>query len=142
MSRPMVLALLRCLRPANPHLYTDLLVPFSTLLSSPLAPVSKAPVLCLGSAISCRVSSVYLIISPECLPLHCSGLELAKKQLMENLEAEDKQQPLYPKGIFSWRKASTYLHHKSRSRFRLCDLSSGSRLCNTPEVTLRQYLTS
>lgn len=62
MSRPMVLALLRCLRPANPHLYTDLLVPFSTLLSSPLAPVSKAPVLRLGSAISCRVSSVYLII--------------------------------------------------------------------------------
>lgn len=40
-SRPMVLALLR-LRPADPHLHTDLLVPFSTLLSSPLAPVSKA----------------------------------------------------------------------------------------------------
>ena len=62
MSRPMALALLHCLRPANPHLHTNLLVPFSTLLSSPLAPVSKGPLLCLGSAISCCVSSVYLII--------------------------------------------------------------------------------
>ena len=61
---------------------------------------------------------------------------------MEDLEAEDKQQTLYPKGIFSWWRESINLHHKSRSKFRFCDLGSGSRLCNTPEVTLRQHLAS
>ena len=78
--------------------------------------------------------------SPMSPSPYCSGLELAKKELMENLEAEDNRQPLYHKGIFSLWKESTNLHHKSRSRFRLCDVGSGSRLCNTPEVTMRQYL--
>lgn len=63
MSRPMVLALSLPQTSEPPSLHTDLLVPFSTLLSSPLAPVSKGPVLCLGLCL--------LLPCQLCLPDNC-----------------------------------------------------------------------